>query len=215
MRTISKFGKAMGVVTATAVIATSLAACGSDPKPIANITTLPGGKTTSVQLDSGFASALKSLHVTPGVVGTAKLDAATGTVSFPITGGHVKIYKKGDVNPYVQGKIDHNGSGLSLSAGGKKVELTNFVIDPGSDANLTGDVSVNGTSAVKGARLFDLHGSTLKPITINKTTGVATLTGTTVDLSSDAAALLDKTFGITALKGGLKIGIATLLVNSK
>ena len=40
------------------------------------------------------------------------------TVSFPITGGNATIYKKGDVTPYVQGKIEHQGSGLSLTGGG-------------------------------------------------------------------------------------------------
>ena len=30
------------------------------------------------------------------------------------------IYKKGKVDPYVQGDIQHNGSGLSLTAGATK-----------------------------------------------------------------------------------------------
>ena len=62
--------------------------------------------------------------------------------------------------------------------------------------------------------LFDLDGSTLKPITVDSS-GVATLTGTTVKLGDDAATLLNQTFHITALKGGMTIGIATLKVNTK
>jgi hypothetical protein len=216
MRSISRLSKTVVAATAIGIVATTLTACSSDgSKPVADLAKLPGGKTTSVKLDAGFVAALKSLKVAPGTVGTATLNAATGTVSFPITGGNVKIYKKGDVTPYVQGEVDHNGSGLSLTAGSTKVELTNFVVHPGNNSNLTGDVSANGKVAAKGAKLFDLDGNTLKPITINSSTGVATLTGTTVKLSSDAAKLLNTTFKIKALKGGLTIGVATLLVNSK
>ena len=49
------------------------------------------------------------------MLGTATL--TDGSVHFPITGGHVTVYKKGKVDPYVQGDIQHNGSGLSLTAG--------------------------------------------------------------------------------------------------
>ena len=199
-------------ISATACSSSSSSSGSSKPSPVASLASLNHGQTTSVLLDSNFVAALTSLKVTPGVVDGATL--TNGSVNFPITGGHVTIYKKGEVNPYVVGEIDHSG-GLTLTAGGKTVTLSNFVIDPGTDANLKGDVAVNGASAVKGARLFDLHGSTLKPITIDSSTGVATLTGTHVNLSSDAAALLNKTFGITALKGGLLIGVATLKVGTK
>ena len=51
------------------------------------------------------------------------------------------------------------GSGLSLTAGGTEVELTDFVIDPG-DSTLTGTVSVDGKEAATDALLFDLDGRT-------------------------------------------------------
>ena len=213
MRTFTK------TIAAVALGATlvSTAACSSsggsgDKKPVATIASLDHGKTTSVALDAGFVKALTGLKVAPAPVGTAKLNGTD--ISFPITGGHVTVYKKGAVKPYVQGELDHNGSGLSLTAGSTKVTLQNFVIDPGDNSKLTGDVLVNGKSAARGAKLFDLDGSTLKPITIDSA-GVATLTGTRVLLSNDAAALLNKTFGITALKGGLLIGVATILAASK
>jgi hypothetical protein len=41
-------------------------------------------------------------------------------------------YEPGTVSPFVQGELDHDGGGLSLTAGGKTVELTDFVIDPGA-----------------------------------------------------------------------------------
>lgn len=196
---------AVGLAVA-AVTAVSLAACSSSHKPVATIGTLTGN-TTAVALDSNFVAALTSLKLTPGLVGTAKMTGTT--VSFPITGGNVKVYKKGDVDPYVQGAVDHQGSGLSLTAGSTVVDLENFVIDPGKNSKLTGDVMVNGKSAATGVKLFDLDGSTLQPITI--TNGVADLTGTRVLVSSEAAALLDQTFSTSAVKAGLLVGVATIM----
>ena len=54
-------------------------------------------------------------------------------------------YTPGTESPYVQGMIDHDGSGLSLTGGGKKVELTDFEVDPGKSV-LTGKVTVDGRS---------------------------------------------------------------------
>jgi hypothetical protein len=200
------------VAVGAAVVATA-AACSSsgsskDTKPIATIKSL-SGKSTSVALDPGFVSALTSLKLTPGLSGTATMSGTT--VTFPITGGHVTLYKKGQVTPYVVGEIDHQGSGLTLTAGSTVVTLENFVINPGKHANLSGDVLVNGQSAAKGAELFYLDGSTLKPITTSN--GVTKLTGTRVSLSNAAAGLLDKTFGTTAVKGNTLVGIATILAS--
>ena len=203
---------------ATAVVAVGLAATtaacsssGGDKKPVGQFKTLTGN-STSVALDAKFAAALKMLGVTPSPFGTATVSAA-GVASFPITGGNAKIYKKGDVTPYVQGKIMHDGSGLNLTAGATKVTLENFVVDPGNNSKLTGDVLANGKSVVKGAKLFDLDGSTLKTPTISG--GVATLTGTKVLLSDAAAKLLNKTFKVTALKKGFLIGVATIKATGK
>ncbi len=208
--------KAVLAVTAAGLLATSIAACSSSgssakaaPAPVANITSLTG-QSTSVKLDSGFVSALTTLGLTPGTLGTATL--ADGSVSFPITGGHVKVYKKGEVDPYVVGDIQHDGSGLSLTAGSTTVQLQNFDINPGS-SKLYGDVSVNGTVAVKHAYLFNLDGTTLQPLQVSGNT--ATLTGTRVLISPDAAPLLDKTFNTTAVKAGLLVGVATIVVNVK
>ena len=215
MRTLTK---TLVAVTASAALVATGTACsssgGGSKTPIADIKTLTG-KSTSVKLDPGFIAALTTLKLTPAPTGTATFDGATGTITFPITGGHAAVYKKGAVTPYVQGSVEHNGSGLSLTAGSTKVTLQNFVIDPGNNSKLTGEVLANGAVAVKSAKLFDLDGSTLKPITVDSATGVATLTGTTVKISADAAALLNKTFKTTAVKAGTVVGVATLLVNTK
>ena len=199
-------------LTAFALSWTGVAAAApaADPTPVATIPNLTG-KSTSVKLDSGFVSALTSLEVKPGPTGDAKV--TDGTASFPITGGNVTVYPPGSIDPYVQGTIMHEGSGLSLSKGDTKVTLENFVVDPGKPATLKGKVSANGETVADSVTLFDLDGSTLQPISTDASAGTATLKGTTVRLSSDAATALDKAFSTDAIKPGLTIGVATIVVN--
>ncbi len=217
----SPFARIGAVVLMFAALAFVVAACGSDDstgsdatsagdvKPVAEIDNLTG-VDTQVTLDAGFVDALTKLKVTPGPVGKAEI-TKDGVAVFPITGGNVTYYDPASpVRPYVQGVIDHQGSGLSLTAGKTEVELTDFVIDPGT-SQLTGTVSVNGKEAATDTILFDLDGSTLEPLKTNSD-GTATLAGTTVKLSDDAASLLNDTFGINDLAGGLVIGISAITV---
>ena len=227
MSTTKKFTakRSLAALAMAALVATPLAACSSSdsdsstasssssstsaPKPVASIEALQG-ETTAIALDQGFTDALTSLKLTPGVVGTAKLES--GSLIFPITGGNVTVFKPGEVSPYVIGQIQHEGSGLSLTAGGTKVELTNFNVDPGV-SRVYGDVTVNGKVAVTNAFLFQLDGRTLEPL---KTDGSnAILTGTKVEISEDAAPLLNETFKTDAVKPGLLVGIATITVNTQ
>lgn len=211
-------------IAAAALVAVPLAACSSttdsaptsstsqsttttQPAPAAEVDNLTG-VSTAVELDPGFTAALTTLGLTPGVVGTATL--ADGSVSFPITGGNVKYWTPGTVDPYVQGTILHEGSGLSLASGDTTVELTNFDIDPGASI-LTGDVVVNGVTAATGATLFDLNGRTLQPLQTGPD-NTAVLQGTQVTVSADAAALLNQTFNTTAVTPGLLVGVATITI---
>ena len=209
-----------------AALALGAGACGSDdssssggsksssqestPKPAAQIDQLTG-RNTAVTLDGGFVKALTTLKLKPAPVGEAKV-SSSGIATFPITGGNVTYYKPGTVSPYVQGEIDHDGSGLSLTGGGKKVELTDFMIDPGKSV-LTGKVSVDGQVAAESAPLFFLDGRTLKPLEA-KDDGTAVLEGTTVKFKDESAQLLNDTFGVDALKGGLVVGVAKITVNT-
>jgi hypothetical protein len=203
------------VIAASAAL--GLAACGSDDKPAAKPAPTPAakidqlsGQSTAVALDANFVKALGTLKLTPAPVGSGAISSA-GVASFPITGGNVTYYTPGSVSPYVQGEIDHDGSGLSLTGGGKKVELTDFEVDPGKSV-LTGKVTVDGAVAAESAPLFFLDGRTLKPL---ETAGdTAILEGTTVKLKAEAADLLNKTFGTDALQGGLVIGVAKITVNT-
>ncbi|MFY0409281.1 hypothetical protein [Solicola sp. PLA-1-18] len=212
-------------IAAAAVLAVPLAACGSNssdsasasssssasasaPKPVASIDAL-SGESTAITLDTGFTDALTALKLTPGTVGDATL--ADGALSFPITGGNVTVFKPGTVSPYVIGQIQHVGSGLSLTAGDTKVELTNLNVDPGV-SRVYGDVSVNGKVAAQSAYLFQLDGRTLKPLETQGDTAV--LEGTKVEISPVAADLLNQTFKTDAVKAGLLVGIAKITVNT-
>src|SRR5262245_1231995 len=205
------------IILTIAALAFGAAACGDDddsgassaaakPEPVAQVDQL-SGKSTAVTLDAGFADALKSLKLTPAPVGDASISKA-GVASFPITGGNVTYYKPGSVSPYVQGEIDHDGGGLRLTGGGKKVELTDFVVDTGKFV-LTGKGSIAGTVAAESAPLFFLDGRTLKPLEATND-GTAVLEGTTVKLKAEAADLLNKTFSVDALQEGLVIGVAKI-----
>jgi hypothetical protein len=209
-------------IAAVALLAITAGACGSDddgdagdraaaPEPVAQVDSLTG-RTTAVTLDAGFVSALESLKVAPGPVGDATI-SKQGVASFPITGGNVTYYEPGTVSPFVQGELDHDGAGLSLTAGGKRVELTDFVIDPGASV-LTGTVSVDGAVAAEDAPLFFLDGRTLNPLEVNESNGTAILEGTTVKLKAEAADLLNQTFGIQDLQEGLVVGEAKITINT-
>lgn len=216
--------RTMAAVAAAAAACLGVAACGDDdnddagtpaattaaPAPVAQIDALDG-QTTAVKLDSGFVDALTQLKVTPAAVGDGEI-TEEGSAVFPITGGNVTYYEPGSISPYVQGEIDHEDSGLSLTAGDTVVELTDFVIDPGKSV-LTGTVSVDGEVAAESAPLFFLDGRTLEPL---KTEGdTAILEGTTVKLKAEAADLLNQTFGIDDLQEGMVIGVAKITVNTQ
>ena len=178
--------------------------------PVAKIDTL-SGQSTAVTLDPSFVAGLTSLKLTPAPVGSAKIDS--GVATFPITGGNVTYFTPGSVSPYVVGEINHNGSGLSLTGGGTKVELTDFVVDPDKSI-LTGKVTANGKVAAESAPLFFLDGRTLKPLQTGAG-DTAILEGTTVSLTKDAADLLNKTFKVDALSEFFKVGVAKITVNTK
>jgi hypothetical protein len=218
----SKGRKALAAIALVATTGLSAAACGSSddttsavsstkasaPQPVAAIDSLTGNDT-QVTLDQGFVDALTMLKLTPGTVGSARL--VEGALIFPVTGGNVSVFKPGSVPNYVVGQIQHEGSGLSLAAGGTRVELTNLNVDPGV-SRVYGDVSVNGKTAATSAYLFKLDGRTLKPLSTGS--GTATLEGTEVEISPVAAPLLNDTFKTDAVKPGLLVGIAKITVST-
>ena len=220
-----KFYKSTIGIAAAALLVGSLAACTTaeaeapvaedttseeevmaDPEPLASIPALDG-VDTQVTLDQGFVDALGSLGLTPGVLGGATL--TEGVLAFPITGGNVDYYDpEEDYRPYVQGSVEHDGSGISLTAGEIVVELTDFRIDPGT-SQLFGTVTANGEEVGQDIYIFNLDGTTLNPLETDAD-GNAVLEGTTVLISPDAAGLLNDTFGTDAVTDELVVGIAKI-----
>jgi hypothetical protein len=220
MRTLSKI--TLGLASASILLA-GLAGCSApvaqettapsvqaDPKPLASIPALDG-VDTQVTLDKGFVDALGTLGLTPGVTGSATL--VDGALHFPITGGNVDYYDPAQkYRPYVQGSIEHDGSGITLTGGDIVVGLSDFRIDPGT-SQLFGTVTANGALVAKDVYIFNLDGSTLKPLETDSD-GNAVLEGTTVLVSPDAAALLNKTFSTNAVTDKLVVGIAKITAHA-
>ena len=219
LRPPSRHLRRLAAGAAVLALALPLSACGDDadassdapPQPVAEIAAVKG-KNTAIKLDKGFTDALGSLGLTPGVTGGAKL--VKGSLVFPISGGNVSVFTPGEVSPYVIGQLQHEGSGLTLAAGGTTVRLSNFNVDPGV-SRVYGDVAVNGQTAVTSAYLFRLDGRTLKDLATIKDGKFAVLEGTKVFISDVAAGLLNDTYGTKAVTDQLLVGIAKITVNTK
>ncbi|MDO9458124.1 hypothetical protein [Nocardioides sp.] len=217
-----RFTKTLASIAGLALLAVPLAACGSDdessdggssssarPEPIASITDLSTDKgTTAVKLDGATLEALGGLGVEPTPFGTATIE--DGSIIFPITGGNVTVFEKDAVPRYVVGQVQHEGSGLSLTAGGVTVTVGNFNVDP-TVSLVYGDVAVDGKVAATSIPILRLDGRTLKTPTFDN--GEAVLSGSGVFLTDGAATLLNDTFGVDALSGSTKIGVATITAN--
>jgi hypothetical protein len=220
--------KKSAVMFVSAGLAFTLAACGSDDAtstasentetttesasaaPVAEIDSL-SGKQTAVTLDQGFLDGLTALKLTPATLGGATLEGAK--IAFPISGGNVTYFDPASgVDPFVQGLINHDGSGLQLTgANGKVVKLENFVVDP-AESVLTGKVTVDDAVFAESAPLFFLDGSTLNPLQVNEADGTAVLEGTTVSLTKTAADALNMVFETDALAEFFTVGIAEITV---
>ena len=189
--------------SSSAAAAPSSASASASPTPAAEIASLKG-VDTAVQVDAKTLAALTSLKVMVTPTGKAKATTTykPATFDFPITGGNVKVFAKGEVDPYVQGIIHHDGSGLMFAAGGKTLTVENFDVDPGTSMLMA---SAKGSSGAK-IPLFFLDGSGLQ---ITKdAAGHAKLDGTKVELTAESAAALNKTFSVTAFQPRMLIGIA-------
>ena len=169
------------------------------------VTAIPSltGTGTSVKIDAGTAEALKSLGVALAPSGSATFEASTSTITFPITSGYAEIHSDLNVKPgYIQGSIAHEGSGFSLSAGSTKVELSDFVVDPGNSV-LYG--TVGGTPKVP---LLSLDGTNVK---VSMEGSDVVLQGTVAKLTDTAAGALNKAFNVNALKAGIPLGTVRLV----
>jgi hypothetical protein len=100
----------------------------------------------------------------------------------------------------------HEASGLRFTAGSKSLEVTDFVVDPGNSM-LT--ATVGGKHDVP---LLFLDGTNVK---VTPQASGAILDGTIAKLTPTAADALNSTFGVTAFKAGLPLGVVHLVATSE
>ncbi len=167
----------------------------------AQITRL-SGKQTAVKLDAGTADALKSLGVSVAPTGSGTFESSTGTVAFPITGGFAAIHSDKGYEPgYIAGSVVHQGSGLKFSKGNQSIEVTDFVVDPGAS-------TLTATAGGKaGIPLLSLDGTN---VAVSMSGSDVVLQGTVAKLTATGASALNSTFGVTAFKEGIPLGVVTL-----
>ncbi|MDQ6882620.1 MAG: hypothetical protein M3077_00085 [Candidatus Dormibacteraeota bacterium] len=196
------------VLAAAGGAAFLLAACGTtatnsgntsastSATPAASIKSLSGVGTT-VTLDPGTAMVLQQNNVKVAPAAPATADASGGMVkvTFPITGGNVDIYPQNDL-PFIRGTVKHSG-GLTFSAGGKSLTVTDFIVDPGAS-------TLTATAGGSQVMLLELDGS--KVMVGKDGSGHVTLDGTVAKLSQAAADALNQTFGVSLFKRGIPLG---------
>lgn len=156
---------------------------------------LAGGATT-LALDSGAAAALASLGVEAAPIVPAT--AASGGLSFPITGGKL------DAKSFA-GAARHSG-GLRLSKGSTAVELTSFTINVDSDPDLT---------ALVGGQRVSILNLDLAQLDAQVRGRRITLAGVRATLTAAAAQALNEAFSTNAFKEGLLVGTATVGARSR
>ena len=164
-----------------------------------NTRTIHSGRT-SVKLSSTLTTALTDLNVKVGDIDPTEIEESTAT--FPITGGAIDL-------DTAAGNILHSG-GLTLSADGTKVRLQSFIIDTTTATPmLTGLVVVNG-KLVGRLPLFDLSLPAGFSLPLHLAEGRLVLSGVGLTLDAQAAAALNAVFKVSAFKGGLAIGTASV-----
>jgi hypothetical protein len=178
-----------------AIVAAMLALTGSalaGPAPAAMAAQkvhLKGGNT-ALTLDKGTASVLTKNGVSVKPISHAKASGLTFT--FPITGGSVDAKT-------LAGEIDHSG-GIKFSAGHKSLSVQDFVID-----TKTGVLTAKVTGTKTRVPLLKLD---LSKASIDKGSNQIVVGNVKATLTSEAAAALNKTFGVKLFKQGLTIGVA-------
>lgn len=189
--------KITALLAAILALALVVVACGDDDddetttdEAAAEVLEL-NGEETVLALNGKTAMVLEDNNVSVAPVDPAT--AGDDGIAFPITGGEVEAES-------LAGMIDHSG-GLTFSAGGTDVELTDFVID-----------TVAGTltaTTADGAELVTLDVD-LSGLERADEGGAIVLSGITTTLSADAAAALNDAFGVELFEEGLKIGKVTI-----
>lgn len=152
------------------------------------------GGTTAIRVTADLAG----LGLTAGLTGGATLDTSIPEIArilIPITGGSLDPAT-------LAGTIEHAGSGVTLTAGGDVLGLSNFVIDTTASL-IRGDVSANGASIGADLPLFSFSLAGLTPEQITNTLNPPI----PLFLTDRSAAALTLLFGAPNL-AGQRFGLA-------
>ncbi len=207
-RKLAALGAAVAIGASGAALAAPAVVSGASTTPD-TVTAIPAltGVGTTLTLNADTAAALTGLGVKVAPEGSAT--ASGSSVTFPITSGYVEIHSNKHHRPgYIEGSIEHYGSGLTLTAGITTVTLSDFVVDPGDSLLYA---SVNGVPDK--APLLQLDG---RKVAVSKDgSGDVVLNGTVANLTNSAATALDSAFGTQAIKGGTPLGTVHLVAKGK
>jgi hypothetical protein len=185
---------ALAGALALALIALALSAPPAQSAERHAATPLSGGKTL-LKLDNDTATALSDAGVGVKATGPAIGPAGSTVFAFPIVGGEVN-------KEQLSGRIVHSG-GLAFTAGGKRLVVQRFVINPGSGV-LTAKVAGSGVR-VPLLRLGAATGG------VRVAPGLLVLRDVNARLSAQAAEALNQTFDTNLFEAGLPIGKATVI----
>jgi hypothetical protein len=207
-RKLAAIGIAIAAGVSAAALVVPAASVGASTTPD-TVTTIPAltGIGTTLTLNASTAAALTSLGVKVAPAGSATVSGSA--VNFPITSGYVEIHSDKHHQPgYIEGSIEHYGSGLTLTAGTTTVTISDFVVDPGNSSLYA---SVNGVPDK--APLLQLDG---RKVSVSKDgSGDVVLNGTVANLTTGAATALNSAFGTQAIKGGTPLGTVHLVAKGQ
>jgi hypothetical protein len=207
-RKLAAIGIAIAAGVSAAALVVPAASVGASTTPD-TVTTIPAltGIGTTLTLNASTAAALTSLGVKVAPAGSATVSGSA--VHFPITSGYVEIHSDKHHQPgYIEGSIEHYGSGLTLTAGTTTVTISDFVVDPGNSSLYA---SVNGVPDK--APLLQLDG---RKVSVSKDgSGDVVLNGTVANLTTGAATALNSAFGTQAIKGGTPLGTVHLVAKGQ
>jgi hypothetical protein len=182
---------------AAALLALALSAPPAQSAERSATTPVTGGYTL-LKLDAGTAAVLADAGVGIEATGPAIGPAGSTTFAFPIVGGEVN--KK-----QLSGRIAHSG-GLAITAGGKRLVVKRFVIDPDRGV-LTAKVA-GADARIPLLRLGAVTGG------VQASPGILLLKDVNVGLTASAARALNQTFDTDLFEAGLPIGKATVFART-
>lgn len=154
------------------------------------------GERTTLRLDASTSKALRSLGVAVRPIAGAR--ATSSGIGFPITAGTIDTAT-------AAGSLTHGG-GLRLRAGGRALDLRRFVV------RTTGSPSLSALVGGKRTTIITLRTSKAK-VAVDGTT--VRVSGVVAALNRTGARALNRFFGVSAFRRGLRLGTVAVAAEPK